>query len=213
VYTVPEPGYPRPKGATPLRVPLVPAAKQCTSPNSTHGAPLSFPSCTPPVPETSATFLGRGDGNPPPAKSIGHVELKALLGTSAPDDADLSVEVRITNVMHPDLSDYTGELLLELPLRMTDRLNGPHSGGTSPGTTTDSSFYATVPCVATADATIGGLCTTATTANAILPGAVREGARTVWELGQVKLSDGGPDEDAQTAQDNALLAVQGLFVP
>ncbi|PWU20204.1 MAG: hypothetical protein C5B48_12800, partial [Candidatus Rokuibacteriota bacterium] len=40
--------YPRPKGATPLRVPLVPAAKPCTSPNSTHGAPLAFGSCAPP---------------------------------------------------------------------------------------------------------------------------------------------------------------------
>jgi FG-GAP repeat protein len=213
VYGVQEPGYPRPKGATPLRVPLVPAAKQCTSPNSTHGAPLSFPSCTPPVPETSATFLGIGDGNPAPAKSIGHVQLKVLTGTSAPDDADVAIAMQITNVMHPDRSDYTGELLLDLPLRITDRLNGPYTGGTGPATVADASFKATVPCAATADTTIGGLCATATTANAILPGAVPDGARSVWELRQVKLYDGGPDEDADTAADNGLLAVQGVFVP
>jgi len=32
--------YPRPKGATPLRVSFVPAYQQCTAPNRTHGAPL-----------------------------------------------------------------------------------------------------------------------------------------------------------------------------
>ena len=35
--------YPRPKGATPIRVPLVVAYPQCTSPNRTHGPPLAFP--------------------------------------------------------------------------------------------------------------------------------------------------------------------------
>jgi hypothetical protein len=42
---------------------------------------------------------------------------------------------------------------------------------------------------------------------------VREGARSVWGLGQIKLHDGGADEDADTAADNQLLAVQGVFVP
>ena len=32
-------GYPRSKGATPLRVPLIPAYTQCTSPNREHGPP------------------------------------------------------------------------------------------------------------------------------------------------------------------------------
>ena len=40
----------RPAGATPFRVPLVPAAKHCTAPNRTHGPPLAFPSCNPPQP-------------------------------------------------------------------------------------------------------------------------------------------------------------------
>ena len=35
--------YPRPKGATPTRVSLVPAYRQCTSPDRTHGPPLAFP--------------------------------------------------------------------------------------------------------------------------------------------------------------------------
>ena len=35
-------GYPRPKGATPTRVPLVPAFNACAAPNRTHGPPLAF---------------------------------------------------------------------------------------------------------------------------------------------------------------------------
>ena len=48
-------GYPRPKGATPLRVSLVPAYEECSAPNRTHGAPLVSPSCNPPsrAPATS----------------------------------------------------------------------------------------------------------------------------------------------------------------
>ena len=38
------PSYPRPRGASPLRVSLVPAYQACTAPNRTHGSPLSFPS-------------------------------------------------------------------------------------------------------------------------------------------------------------------------
>ena len=39
--------YPRPKSATPIFLPLVPAFRQCTSPNRIHAAPLSWSSCNP----------------------------------------------------------------------------------------------------------------------------------------------------------------------
>ena len=38
---IPFNGYPRPKGATPMRVSLVPAYTACSSANDTHGAPLA----------------------------------------------------------------------------------------------------------------------------------------------------------------------------
>ena len=209
-------GYPRPKGATPTRVPLVPAAKPCTSPNSTHGAPLSYGSCSPPEPEATATFLGIGDGHPVPARSIGSVLLKALLFTPGPeDDADVSINVRITHVLNAsDHADYAGELRLELPLRITDRFNRPHPNVTGPGTVADTSFFATVPCTVTpSDPLTGSTCELSSTADALLPGTVRQGARAVWGLGQVRLHDGGADGDAETAGDNGLLAVQGVFIP
>jgi len=49
--------------------------------------------------------------------------------------------------------------------------------------------------------------------DAVLPGATPEGTRAIWQLDQVKVYDGGPDEDADTEGDNSLFAVQGVFVP
>ena len=63
-------GYPRPKGATPSRVSLVPAFRQCTSPNRTHGAPLASQSCAPPVQSSSFLTIGSPDANGAPANSI-----------------------------------------------------------------------------------------------------------------------------------------------
>ena len=47
----PDPGYPRPAGATPMRASLVPAYNQCTSPNRTHGPP-DLPALQPRGPAT-----------------------------------------------------------------------------------------------------------------------------------------------------------------
>ncbi len=151
-----------------------------------------------------------------PARSIGSVALKALAFTPGPeDDADVSIDVRITHVLNAsDHADYAGELRLELPLRITDRFNRPHPNVTGPGTVADTSFFATVPCAATpADPLTGSTCELSSTADALLPGTVRQGARAVWGLGQVRLHDGGADGDAETGGDNSLLAVQGVFVP
>jgi len=49
-----------PVGASPFRVPLVPSFAPCetTAADSTHGAPLSFPSCNPPVLTSSTVKIG-----------------------------------------------------------------------------------------------------------------------------------------------------------
>ena len=59
----PVPGpYARPRGASPMRVSLVPAYGACTAPNRTHGGPLSFPSCAPPAQAGTSLTIGIGDG-------------------------------------------------------------------------------------------------------------------------------------------------------
>jgi hypothetical protein len=41
---------------------------------------------------------------------------------------------------------------------------------------------------------------------------VDEGARAIWALGQVEVTDGGPDGDADSPG-NTVFARQGVFVP
>jgi hypothetical protein len=73
-------------------------------------------------------------------------------------------------------------------------------------------FKWAVPCTATPATNVGANCASNTTANAILPGAVIENARAIWELGKVQVLDGGSDGLAGTAP-NTLFQVQGVYVP
>jgi hypothetical protein len=51
-----------------------------------------------------------------------------------------------------------------------------------------------------------------TSFDAAVPGAVKERQRAVWQLGQLRLEDGGTDGDVDTAP-NRVFARQGIFVP
>ncbi len=110
--------------------------------------------------------------------------------------------------------DYTGELGLELSLRLTDRRNAYTPGGeTDQGTVEDVTLPATISCLPTAGASTGATCALNTTANTLIPGAVTFGARAIWELGHVKVNDAGPDGLVSTADGVTPFAVQGVFTP
>ena len=206
-------GYPRPAGASPLRVPLVPAYKSCSAPNSSHGAPLSFPSCNPPDLESQFLTVGTPDSNGKTAKSIGSVRFGVIPGDpeTSEDEADVQIAVSLTDVRRQaDLDDYSGELEADSTLRITDKLSG--AAGDEPATVSDFAFPVTVPCAGTADTTVGATCAITTTLDSVLPGAVREGKRAIWELGQIEVSDGGSDGLAST-EGNTVFARQGIFVP
>ena len=70
-----------------------------------------------------------------------------------------------------------------------------------------------VPCQITASTTVGSTCTVNTTADTLVPGTVRESVRSIWQLGQVRLFDGGSDGVASTTGDNTLFETQGVFAP
>jgi hypothetical protein len=72
-------------------------------------------------------------------------------------------------------------------------------------------FAFTLTCQTTTETNIGSTCSATTTADAVMPGVVREGKRSVWGLGQVKVFDGGADAD--TTGDNTLFLTQGLLAP
>jgi dipeptidyl aminopeptidase/acylaminoacyl peptidase len=209
--------YPRPKGATPFKTFLVVAYKPCASANRTHGAPLAFPSCAPPQQASDFLTVGTGDANGADANSVDSVRYDAFScpACAGPGpNADVRIAVSMTDVRKKsDLSDYSGELRLDQALRITDKNNTPNPGGPGPGTVSDMSFPTTVPCTATSDTTVGSSCSVMTSANTLVPNAVVAGERAIWQLGQVRVYDGGPDGVVSTATGNTLFMDEGVFVP
>ena len=179
-----------------------------------HGGGWNVASCNPPVQSSGLLTVGSPDANGQAANSTSELTLKVVgespINPANGDQADVDITAQITDVrLSSDLSDYTGELEGVIGLRITDRLNGP--AGATPATVTDASLRFVFACAAT-PASIGGQCNVATTVDTITPGLVTEGKRSVWQLSDVKIYDGGPDGDADTA-DNTLFAAQGLFTP
>jgi hypothetical protein len=199
--------FARPRGATPVYASLVPAHSQCTAPNSTHGAPLSFGSCRPPSPSSANLTVGTPDANGKAANSLGFLQLVVHAGTpGGSDNSDVLISFAVSSVYRAsDLSDYTGELEVRASLRLTDKRDGIAA------TMIDIPLSFAVSCTATADPAVGGNCAIGTTADAIRPGLVPEGARSLWALDQVRVYDGGADGLASTTGDNELFQVEGLF--
>ncbi len=218
--------HPRPKGATPLRVSIVPAYNACTAPNRTHGPPLAFPSCNPPVQSSSAITIGSPDANGAAANAESSVKLSVFVGVPGPpDDSDVLITSSGTDVRckagttacgsanAADGADYTGEVQGNATIRITDHFNAVVAGGgTDPGTVVDIPFPVAATCVATASTAIGGTCTANTSANATVPGAVKDAKRAIVEVGQITITDGGSDGVNGTLP-NTLFGVQGIFIP
>ena len=119
--------YARPQGASPLRIPLVPAYRECTEPNRVHGAPLEHGSCNPPGLTSSSLTVGTPDANGRAASSAGLVRYTVHAGVpgTPADEADVALDFRLSDVRNAgDLSDYTGELEARANVRITDRSNG-----------------------------------------------------------------------------------------
>jgi hypothetical protein len=215
--------HPRPKGATPIRVPFVPAFQQCTTANSTHGAPLQYDSCKPPVQTSPNLTIGSPDANGAGANAIGFAQIDVHAGVPGPpDDSDVLLAGSATDIRcktgvaacgsanSADGPDYTGEVQSNGIIRISDHYNGGTTSDT--GTVQDIPFPTTVPCMATTSTTIGATCGINTSANATIPGAVKDGKRAVIEVMQIQASDGGLDGLVSTT-DNTLFAVQGVFIP
>jgi hypothetical protein len=204
-------GYPRPKGASPAHISLVPAFQNCSSPNRTHGAPFAQPSCSPPVQASSFLTIGSPDANGEGANSTGSMQFTTVVGNASTpaDEADVKVRADITDVRNKTgLGDYTGQLKLTSDIRITDRDNGP----TELATAQDLPLSYTLPCVTTTSTTIGSTCSINTTADAVAAGTVKESMRAIWQLGKVNVFDGGADGLAST-NPNTLFLTQGYFVP
>jgi hypothetical protein len=217
------PNYVRPRSASPIKVSLVPAFAACTSPNRQHGPPLAFPSCNPPAASsvsvtTSApagsdnanmvgTFMLRASISPPGSEQSSDIgvqgsvaDVRCLAGTQTCGNANA--------VGGPD---YVGELQATTTVRWTDRHNGTPAA--EAGTMVDLPLRFPIICNNTPSTAEGASCSsTATSLNALFPGAVLKGKRSVIEAGQVGVLDGGPDGDAESGPNTEFLK-QGVFVP
>jgi hypothetical protein len=217
----PLPGYPRPRAAPSVLVSLVPAHAQCVAPNRTHGPPLGFDSCSPPRAPFEFPWLtvGTPDANGAPAKMTGWARARTVLGDPATpaNEADIGMAVHVTDVRcrieitdEPCTNanaragtDYGGDIELRLPLRVTDRYNLPAPAANGPGTgDTTMSFFGS--CAITADTAVGSSCSISTSANAVIPGAVREGRRSIVELSQIEV---------RSTITSEVFLRQGIFVP
>jgi hypothetical protein len=214
-------GYPRPKGATPIRVSLVPAYQPCVSANRTHGGPLAFPSCAPPQRSSSVLTVGTPDANGAQANFSGSVRFTTVAGDPAtdPDEADVRLGVSLTDIRNsPSGSDYVGRVLATTDIQITDQNNAAETP--EPGTVQTFRYQFPVDCVATPLTTIGSTCSLNTTADALIPATILESKRAIWEIGQVSIKDAGPNGTGYATcpptcgdGDETTFLRQGVFVP
>jgi hypothetical protein len=217
--------FPRPGGGSPLRVPLVPEYRACTSPNSNHIAPLNNPSCTSVVADSSLlTTSNTGAGS-------GFVRYDAVPGNANPatNDADMKIVGNITDVRCVGISvgcvlagdDYTGQVIFTSVLRTTDLSNGVF--GDDPGTVQDTEFSVPATCVTNPLGTVGSTCAISTSTNALFPDYVRERRRNLIEIASVNVKDAGADGSVVPPSgtcpricgsgDERVYQRQGLFTP
>ncbi len=207
----------RPKGASPMRISLVPAYTVCASPNTAHNS--SYPStnksaCNPAQPESSYLTVGTPPANGQGANSVGSVLVNVLLGP--PEDGSIAVNVTDVRCVgttggcsNGPLSLYSGSLRFHTAVRITDN----NSTGLGSATVSDAPLDFNVPCAPTGSPTIGSTCAITTTLNTLFPGAVSAGKRAIWRLfGEARLYDGGSLGVGGSA-DATLFEASGLFFP
>ena len=221
--------HPRPKGATPMRMSLVPAYAACAASNRTHGPPLVFPSCNPPVQTSAQATVNTPDAFGGAANSTAYLRLDVLPGFDPPQPPDIGIDLALSDVRciptgarcgaanASGPADYSGELRFSLTFRLTDHFNAIASGGgPDPATVQDFAPEFAWPCAESGSSSTGSTCTLSTTLNTLIPsagGAVKDGKRGIWELDAVRIFDGGSDGDGDTTADNTVFARPGVFVP
>jgi hypothetical protein len=225
--------YARPQAAGGRKIALVPTFQQC-GPTQTNSTPKSQPtrlSCVSPKAGSSYLTLGSPEANGAPANGNGLVKLNVFCNggasgeappcsTTPGDQLDARVIVSQTDVRCQGtsgscpsgaLSDYVGNLMLELAIRATDRT----SGGFGAATIEDFQVRVPVLCTAITTGNVGSTCSVTTSLDAALGSttAITEGKRTIWEVQSTRVYDGGADGVATTLGDNTLFLSDGLFFP
>jgi hypothetical protein len=197
---------------TPLRIPLAASFRPCLAPDTTHVAPLDYPGClaSPRITSEILTMSPRGVAS-------GFAKLTVYCTDAAvppcnpsngTDTEDLKLRFSQTDVLCalggvPGCTaagaDYTGQLVAQMAMRITDHSNGGAvctlPGGSPPcvtATVQDKTFGFQFACVATSGAN-GSQCNANTTLDTIYPGMVKELQGAVVSLSSIAVNDQGPD--------------------
>jgi hypothetical protein len=219
--------HPRPKGASPIHMPLVPAYAPCVTPNRTHGPPLAFASCNPPAQTSAQATVGTPDAFGGAANSVSYLLLRSFIGPPAPvEDVDILINSVVNDVRcmptgtscgtanDSGPADYAGETRFSFTFRVTDHWNAAvPGGGPDPATVQDFTTEFSVSCAQSASTSTGSTCNASTSLNAVVPGALKDGKRSISELNAVRIFDGGADGDGDTTADNTVFARPGIFIP
>ena len=210
----------RPGTGTPLRVPLVPAYKQCITSNSTHVAPLALPSCNPPVLDSSILSMrsvGSGSGfiklkvfctdaTSPPCGGPGNGQQEDISIDAFVNDVQCRVTSAANGCPGGPGSDYTAGLLGTSKIRITDHSGASTACANATGappcvvvTVSDADFSVptngttdAAPCTTTAGPA-GSVCNFSSTINAQVPGAVKEQQSGIVSVFGLQVKDLGGD--------------------
>jgi hypothetical protein len=209
--------YPRPGSGSPLRVPLVPEFQKCAAPNTTHTGPLNRPSCNPAVQESgqlTTSSVGKGGG-------LVRVDVLSGNPSTPADEADVNIFALLTDVRKKsDGSDYAGKVILSTILRITDRSNDPQAAVSATGS--DIEFSDPIDCLTTTNTAIGASCNLNTTADALVPGFIKEDRRMIVSVLALSVRDAGPDGAVGSSPpcpptcgtgDEQVFERQGIFAP
>ena len=222
--------YPRPKGASPLNASLVPAYKGCTAPNRVHGLPLDEPSCAPPGRQSGSLTLGTPDANGAVANSVSSALLRTITG-DPPDRGRRGGRRHRHRPHRRALLADKHRMSLRPGLRLhrqaacdndpEDHRQAQRRPQSEDGTTADTRLEIPFECAGTAGVGIGAHCAINSTMDALLPGAVVEGKRAIWQFGAIAVEDAGPNGTGYGAGcpsacgdgDETVFLRQGIFVP
>jgi hypothetical protein len=203
----------RPGTGTPFRVALVPAFNTCSVPDSAHRPPISVAACSSPAPRITSEILTMS----PRGVASGFLKMTVYCTdaavppcdpTNGTDTEDVSLRVSQTDVLcavggvtgcTAPGADYTGALVAQLAMRITDHSSGgaacTNATGVPPcvvATVQDKSFGFQVGCSATSGAN-GATCQATTTVDTLVPGFVKEQQSAVVSILSVTVTDMGPD--------------------
>ena len=221
--------HPRPKGASPMYLSLVPNYAACDAPNRTHGPPLAFASCNPPAQASAQATVGTPDAFGGAANATGNLRLKylpCLAGHCPPGSDDIGIDIALNDVRclptgarcgaanASGPADYSGELRFSFTFRLTDHYNATApGGGLDPATVEDFTIELSWACAQSGSTSTGSTCNLHTSLMAIIPGSVKDARRSIWALNAVRTFDGGTDGVGDTTADNTIFLRPGVFIP